>query len=496
MNKISNLGKLLLIFIFVPIMMFANVHASLDKIAVLKGDTATYTISASGNNIEFPRLSNIEGHPVVGTSTSTSINIINGNMKKIKKVSYTFAPKYTFTIPNYSIIVDGKEEQTEPIKIKVIKPTASTSNDDLQLFLKIDKTEAYVGEALKATIVFKYKVGIDIIDIALEDFKIKHFFLKTLDQTKPYEENGFIVLKQSYLLFPQLAGDYTIDKQLINVAIREYRTNMKRWTKVYSKELNLKIKPLPSNLSIQGDYTISASVDKLQTKANDPINLTLTIKGSGNIDDIEPFKVDIPQAITYSDKPQVQTMLEHNIYKGVFKQKIALISDSNFTIPSLSFSFYSKKDKKIVVKTTKPIDIEVVGSPKNPVSNNSQKNIQLSDELKTNSTNTTTPAMVTSSKLNSTNSYILFFIGVLFGIVATLIVLKVKNKPTKKQIPIIKQIKKYKNNNKELFKLLLPYKGEDSSIDTILEDLEQNIYKNVNNKIDISKVVEYFYWKS
>jgi len=484
MNKISNLGRILF-FIFMPIMMFAQVSASLDKIAVIKGDSATYTITATGDDIEFPKLASIEGHPVVGTSTSTSISIINGNMQKVKKVSYTFTPEYTFTIPNYSIIVDGKEEQTEPIKIKVIKPTASTSNDDLQLFLKIDKTEAYVGEALKATIVFKYKVGIDIIDIALEDFKIKHFFLKTLDQTKPYEENGFIVLKQSYLLFPQLAGDYTIDKQLINVAIREYRTNMKRWTKVYSKELNLKIKPLPSNLSIQGDYTISASVDKLQTKANDPINLTLTIKGSGNIDDIEEFKLDMQNEVVYSTKPTINTFIKDGKYSGTFTQKISIIADKDFTIPSIEFKYFDIKNKKVKTIKTKSFDIKVKGSSKAIA-----PSIQTNQNINTNTVQVAPKIVYKYKESNPYLKYIFASIGFVLGVIATYLLL---NKKTKKQDTreLSIRIKKAKND-KDLYNILLPYSHNIKIVD-IIKKLEENIYNKGSNKInkdDLYDIVE------
>jgi len=476
MNKISSLGKILF-FIFIPIMIFANVTANVDKIAVIKGDSATYTITASGDDIEFPKLSNIEGHPVIGTSTSTSISIINGNMQKVKKVSYTFTPKYTFTIPNYSIIVDGKEQQTEPIKIVVKQPTASTPNDDVQLILKVDKNEAYVGEAIKTTILFKYKVGLNIIDINLEDFKINHFWIKSLEQSKPYEENGFVVIKQDYLLFPQLAGDYTIDKQLINVATREYRTNLTRWQKVFSKELKLKIKPLPQNLSIQGDYTISASVDKLQTKANEPVNLTITIKGSGNIDDIEEFKLDMQNEVVYSTKPKIDTYIKGGKYSGKFTQKISIIGDKDFTIPSIEFKYFDIKNKTVKTIKTKPFDIKVKGGAKT-VTPNIQTN-QNNTEVKTIQV---APKIVYKYKTeDSYIKYIFAFVGLIVGILVTYFALKKSSKKQDTRELAIK-IKKAKND-KELYNILLPY-SHNNKIVNIIKKLEENIYNKASNKIN------------
>jgi len=475
MKNISSLGKILF-FLFLPILVFAQVRASLDTVAVIKGDSATYTISASGNNIEFPQLSNIEGHKVIGTSTSTSINIINGNMKKVKTVQYTFIPSYTFTIPNYSIIVDGKEEQTEPLKIKVVQPTASNNGDDLQLILNLDKNESYVGEAINASIIFKYKVGSKLLDVNLQEFKIDHFWIKTIKSSKPYEQNGYVLLKQDYIIFPQLAGSYTIDKQLINVATREYRTNLTRWKKVFSKEVNLKVKALPSNLSIQGDYTISASVDKQSTKANEAINLTISIKGSGNIDDIEEFKLNLDNEVVYSTKPTVDTYLQGGKYSGEFTQKLSIIADKDYTIPSISFKYFDIKTKSIKTIKTKPFDIKVKASanaksiaPVIQTANNNKdvKTIQL-------------PPKIIYKSEDGYIKYIFALVGLLLGVVITYFALKPKNKKEDTAELNIK-IKKAKND-KELYNILLPY-SSNIKIVNIIKQLEKNIYNKQNNII-------------
>ena len=472
MNKILNLGKLLLIFIFIPIITYANVTANLDKIAVLKGESAVYTITASGNDIEFPNLRNLEGHPVIGTSTSTSISVVNGSMTRVKRVSYTFVPKYTFTIPNYSIIVDGIEEQTEPIKIKVIKPTASSPNDDLQLILKLDKKTAYVGEPIKATIVFKYKVGLNLIELNLEELDIKHFWKKTLPQSKQYEENGYIILKQNYLLFPQLAGEYTIDKHLIKVAKREYRTNMIRWENVYSKEVKVEIKALPEGLNIQGDYTISAKVDKLITKANQPVNLTISIKGSGNIDDIEEFKLDMPNEVVYSTKPTVQTYIKNDKYSGEFTQKLSIIADKDFTIPSIEFKYFDSNSKTVKTIHTKPFDIKVNGIAK-ATPNIQTKNVSKIKALQQ-------PTKIIYKSEDSYIKYIFALAGFIFGGIITFVFFRKKQVKTDHRELSVK-VKKAKTD-KELYNLLLAY-SHNTEIVNIIKLLEENIYNNSNHKI-------------
>jgi len=473
MMKISSLGKIIIFLILLPIILFANVSSRLDKIAVAKGQSATYTITASGNDIEFPNLRNLEGHPIVGTSTSTSLTYINGSMKKTKSVNYTFVPKYTFTIPNYSIIIDGVEEQTEPIKIKVIKPTASSPTDELQLLLHVNKKTAYVGEALKATIIFKYKVGSSLLELNLEELEINHFWIKALAQSKQYEENGYIILKQNYLIFPQLAGSYTIDKQLIKVAKREYKTNMIRWTNIYSKEVTLDIKALPQGLSIQGDYKISAKVDNTTTKANQPVNLTITIKGSGNIDDIEEFKLDMKDEVVYSTKPTVKTYIKDGKYTGDFTQKLSIIADKDFTIPSISFKYFDIKTKTVKIIKTKPFNIKVKGKAKISPSIQTNKHIIQEKVIQL-------PAKIIYKTQDAYIQYIFAFAGFILGGIITFILLRKKQvKIDHRELSI--KIKKTKSD-KELYNLLLAY-SHNNQIVNIIKLLEQNIYNNKNNTI-------------
>jgi len=472
MNKISSLGKIIL-FLFIPILSFANVSATLDKVAVIKGDNATLTIRATGSNIEFPKLRDLEGHPIVGTSTSTSITIVNGSMKKTKIIKYTFTPKYTFIVPNYSIIINGKEEQTEPIKIKVLEPTASSPNDILQLELKLNKKTAYVGEALKASVIFKYKVGSNLVDVNLEEFKINHFWIKTLNSSKPYEKNGYILLKQDYLIFPQLAGNYTIDKQLINVASREYGTNMIRWKKIFSKEVQVNIKALPQGLSIQGDYKITASVDAQSTKANKPVNLTIRIKGNGNIDDIEEFKLELEDEVVYSTKPTVKTFIQGGKYGGEFTQKLSIIADKDFTIPSIKFKYFDIRTKSVKTIKTKPFNIKVKGKAK--ITPNIQTNKNTA-QVKT----VQLPAKIIYKSEDSYIKYIFAIIGFILGIVATFLLLKKKVKKEDLRDLSIK-IKKAKND-KELYNILLAY-SYNIKIVSQIKLLEQNIYNNKNNPI-------------
>jgi hypothetical protein len=262
------------------------------------------------------------------------------------------------------------------------------------------------------------------------------------------------------------------------------------WKKLFANEVTLHIKPLPNNLEVYGDFRISADVDKREVKANKPVNLTIDIMGQGNIEDIKKFELDIPNAVVYSDELKVSNS---GITKGVVTQKIAIVADRDFTIPSLNFTYFDAKTKKPKTIKTAPIAIKVTGA-------STQAMAPSVVEEKTKSTQVTLPekviennnSMVTEAK--SVDKILWYLLGLISGIVLTLLSLfgfKKFQGREKKEMPIVKKIKKAKTD-KALFELLLPYRDDDSVIKETLDKLEKNIYASGTEKIDRDEVLEYF----
>ena len=313
----------------------------------------------------------------------------------------------------------------------------------ISLSLDISKDKVYVGEAIVATLSFKHDKNIDILNTDLEDFTSKHFWIKELKSTK--ETIGeFVYINQEYLIFPQISGKLVLDKQLINIAQREAKTNLIIWSEVYSKIKSIEVLNLPKGISVQGDYKIEILIDKQEVDANNPVNLTLNIEGTGNLDDIEDFILNLNSQLVFSAKSTIKTKMENNIYQGKFTQKFSIIGDKSFIIQPFSFSFFNTKTKSIKTIKTKPFNIKV----------NKEQNIIKYE--------------------NNFIKYIYGIIGFLLGMLVFYIYI-IKRKSTKVELPIIKKIKRAKNN-KALYKVLLPY-SQQPNISDIMHKLEDNIYK-------------------
>ena len=331
------------------------------------------------------------------------------------------------------------------------------------LTLKVSEDKVYVSQTIKTTLILKYKKEDKILNIDFDEFISKDFWIKDIDESDEINKDDYIYRILTFHLAPQKSGTLTIDKQLLRVSHREYKTNLIKWNNFYTKPKDIEVLPLPENLIIQGKYSISALVDKNKIDANKPINLTLVLEGYGNFIDIEPFDLNISKQLVYNSKPNIITNFDKNKNKGKFIQKFSIIADKDFTIPSITFKYFNRVKKDTVTIKTKPIKIKILNIVNTKISNGD----------------------------NFTLKYIYLAIGILIGIMIYFIYTKYINlkKEKRDEQPLIKKIKKAKSD-KLLYEILLPY-SSNTDIGNIMKKLEENIYKNSKNKIDKNIIIDY-----
>jgi hypothetical protein len=478
MNK-SILGKILLLFIF-TLEVFAQVSARVDKSQFFLGDSVTLSIQASGEDVVFPNITKIGDFSVEGSSQSQQISIINGKKTVSKTVQYTFSPNKSMLIPSFTINMKNTKHTTNEIAIEMVEPTISSIHDPIQLEVKTNKNSYYVGEPIISTVYFRYKNNVEVVDAKLDPFEPEGFWKKEMQSPKPKQINGFITYQINNLLFAKKSGEIEIPNQIINVAKRDPR-NFIRWEKVFSNKLNLDIKPLPNGINNIGNFTIDASVDKNKIDANEPINLTITLDGNGNFEDINQFSLNMPKQVLYSSKPEIQTSVVKNKLMGNFVQKISIISDESYTIPPIAFSYFDATTKKIKTIQTKKIDIEVKKSSKKPAPTIETLQTKIEPQVVT---------KIEYVEKDSNLKYIFGIVGFIVGVILTFVLFKTKrSKTSKEDTPLIKQIKKAKDD-KTLYDILLPY-IQDETIQLYIKELENNLYNKGTTTLNKKALIEY-----
>jgi len=503
LGKIPNLFSIAILILFLTITTSADVKVSVNNAKIYKDDVVNFTITAEGKDILFPQLTTIGGQLVTGTSESQSVTIINGDTTRTISKTYNFVASKSFTIPQYLVTIDGVKYKTKELPIEVLQPTASEEGSEFVLKIALDKEVAYVGEPLTLSISFKAKKNARAKQIELDEPKLENFWVKKIEDVQNSTKGDYIVQTIHYKLFPQKSGEYTLPaiKALIGKIVTQrqrrgvffdpFFTTTRQslsWQKIYSNTLKLKVKPLPNQLELFGNYEIKATVESQKVEANRPVNLNISIKGEGNIDDVKKFELHLDNVIVYADEPTISTHENGDIYQGQFTQKIALIGDRNFTIPPLQLEYFDKESKSVKKISTKAIDIEVIGTGKtstihpSTIETNQKQTIQAPQKIET---------KVIIEKEDAYLKYLFLAIGLLLGVALTSMLNYLKNRTIHHEPDIIKRIQKAKDD-RTLFTLLLPYAKENPTIGKALNRLEENLYQNGTHKIDKEELMEIF----
>jgi len=375
----KNLGKILLILFVLPQTIFASVVASVDYEKVSLGEMVTLSLTLNGDDILRPNLYNICGSDIASTSSSTSIQIVNGDYQKNYVLSYKFMPKKSCTIESIGVDIDGTIEHTKPIEIKVQKTVAS-ADSDFSLVLSANKKEVYVGEPFELTLLFKQKNKAEAVDSKFVPPVLNGFWVK--EESKPTRTKNatHTITKIVYTMAPQREGELEITSAQMRIAFRSSsRDNWNsfipqiKWKSYFSNELKIKAKPLPMGVKLVGNFEIEAEVNTRELNANEAVSVTLSVRGDGNLEDIQSFKPYVQGVSIFDEKI--------SITNRVLTQKITFVGDENFVIPSFSLKFFNPSTQKIETIQTKEIAIKVNNSqPKRSLKNKEKDPPQREDQ--------------------------------------------------------------------------------------------------------------------
>ena len=467
----KNLGKnIFIIFILFTTTIYADVKARVEPGVVYSGETATYVLTISGGTVHKPDLTDICGNSILGTSSQTSIEMINGDYKKSYVLSYEFAPQKSCVIAPTSVEIDGKIEKSNSVKV-LVKPATQDKSAPFVLSLKTAKKDLFVGEPFVVHLELKQNKRASVIDSKFIEPDFKGFWVKSKGAATREETPEYIITRASYTLAPQREGNLTIEPAQLRIATRSNRRDMwgsfmpqVKWKSYYSNRLQIHAKALPNNAKIVGDFTISAVPDKHVITPNEAVNVTVRVKGNGNLEDIESFKPYIDGVNVFAEKIEI---------KGdTLTQKLAFVSDKDFTIPPFKLAFYNLKTKRVEQIKTEPIKIEVKGSAKADTTLHIQKASQEESVVVKKEEQSSS---VKHAGVNYIWIVVAFVLGLIVGVALMLL------KPFK----MAKREKSFNIKDEKLLLLkLLPYKDSDKDVEKIISILEGNFYGEKKESID------------
>ena len=133
----------------------------------------------------------------------------------------------------------------------------------------------------------------------------------------------------------------------------------------HSDPINIDVLPLPdagrpsSFTGAVGDFEVTAAVDKIDVKANEPVTLTVKIEGRGNTAAIGEPKARWPDGVElYDTKGRAKTG-RAGVGEKVFEFLLIPRSPGRLELPAMEFSYFDPAKKSYVIKATQPVAINV-----------------------------------------------------------------------------------------------------------------------------------------
>lgn len=381
------------VFIFRGIAAYAQdltVTASANRTTVAAGETfeVRFTVNGSAEQFQPPSFAGLQ--VVSGPNQSTSMTSVNGKTTMSVSLGYYLVAEKEgeYTIQPATVQAGGKQYTSNTLTITVQKGSAGsaqrrqqeTASQDVsrQIFIRAvpDKREVYQGEQLVVS--YKLYTNIQIVGNVPDKMPdLAGFWSRNVEAGQQTEWTDEMVdgvryksaVLQQYILFPERAGKLLLDPMEMTFVVRQpvaandpierffggsYR-EIKH--KAKSPQVPIQVRPLPAEDRPQGfsgavgKFSFSTSVDRSDLKANEALNYTLKVSGSGNLHLLKAPDVGIPETVEQYD-PKINDRITEST-GGVsgsreFTYLMIPRHEGTYTLPAITFSYFDPAAKRYV----------------------------------------------------------------------------------------------------------------------------------------------------
>jgi hypothetical protein len=360
----------------IQLLLGAQATLTLDRATITQGDAVTATLSATGDQIAFPKLTAIGPYPIESSRVSESFKLafVNGQNTQVhqKQLRFTFFPDANVTIPALTVTIDGQKHTTQPMHVTVLP--ASQRTQDPQAFhleMLVSRDRVYVGEPFLVQVVFYEPRQSSIAQAQYMPPSFDGFFVQASPQERLVNTPQGTEHVFDYILTPQKEGNLTLSAPAIKLGIQTLNgandpwglfASDIQWRSLRGTPKTVTVRPLPDAVDLVGTFRIQSRVSTQAARPNTPVSFTLTLEGKGGLDELDEPKLDLPGVTVYSDDANVSTRIEGGAIISRWQKTYTLIADRTFTIPALTFRAFDPKSGTIQTLKTDPIPVTIEGS--------------------------------------------------------------------------------------------------------------------------------------
>lgn len=363
-----------------------------------------FSLNAKPRDFEAPTFEGFDVMAGPSTSSSSSMQFINGKMSQSINHTFSFvlvaSTEGEFTIGEASVKADGKTYKTKPTKVKVIKevqskpqqgsstgaqqaqtPAATLAEDDVLIVASVDKTRVYKGQPVLVTYKLYTRVAMNAEGQKMPSFAGFWTQRLNVDNNRWLREeyNGKLYDAcpiAEYLLFPQQSGEMKVEPMEMSIVAHLQVKNPRRGHDpfadffdvpqiqdvrrvVRSKEIMLNVKSLPEGAPSSfsgavGEFEMDVTPPADEIVANSAVTYVVKISGVGNLSMIQAPQINLPNTFEqYSVKSteSIQTTARGVSGYRQFEYPMIARAEGDFFIPELEFTYFNPRLAKYVTLT-------------------------------------------------------------------------------------------------------------------------------------------------
>jgi len=368
----------------------ADVNASLDRTRIAEGETVQLMLEAHGQVSGRPDTTPLEqDFEVLGLSTGSRVNIINGHTDARTTWTITLSPKHggTLTIPGLRI--GGSHSKALQLEVAATPVSAPGDNADIEIETELSYSQPYVQGQVLYSIRLLYATPLK--SGQLSEPKPENTLVQKLGDDRQFTttRNGrrYQVIERRYALFPQASGKLKLAAPVFDGEVpdtsRRRTSPFKRFfgnnaffghdpfedlmtptrrVRVRGKPAELDVRPRPA--TVQGAHWLPAEhlavqgqwqPDRAEIKMGEPVTLVLDIEAQGLTGGQlpDPAPVAVEGFKVYPDQAQRRTDTDKSGVTGHLQQKIAFIPQRSgeLTLPAIEMHWWDTRADRERVAT-------------------------------------------------------------------------------------------------------------------------------------------------
>lgn len=364
----------------------AAVQVQADRESVVMGEEFVLLFSVEGEAVGNPDFSPLgQSFEITGTSTSTNVQMVNGQVTQQSRWKVRLFPKTTGSLQVPPIQFGAESSPALTLSVQAEEAADANGKADILVELVAEPPNPYVQQQVVVTQRLLHAVPLQPTQASMTHPELEkgkgiiQQLGNTRNMTTTRDGKTYQAIERRYAVFPQVSGELVLGRTVFQGVLDDQRNRRRdpfglsgKQVRRFSQPLSIPVQPQPAAstgtwLPANG-LTLNAywhpSTDTL--KAGEPVTLTLAIMAEGLMaEQLPALEVKPPFGIKgYANQPEFRNDLSGKQVVGIREEKWVLLGtrDGEYTLPEITLNWWNLKTNQTETARIAPITLKVVGA--------------------------------------------------------------------------------------------------------------------------------------